>query len=324
MKTLKAFVVASLVAFTLVVPMSAQQNQITVADDSSSGTYKKMLGEVIGVCSTESFSIAEAQGVSGGAVGNLQALVDNKAQAAFMHSDVYQYNAQSDPTYNRFQTLVALYPEPIHVLALKQSKSTRTVSSTTFGITTGSQQVPVNFNSLSDIDGFKVGAAGGGWVTVRVLKGADAKFTPVEYPGGADVIKALDNGEIAAAIFVGAAPLPNLEKLDRSKYKILPIGEAIANRLANAYRTATVNYPGMTSGPVKTLAPLATLMTRKYSTPEKIAAQRHLRECIYKNLPALQDNASPNWQSVDVNDHGIATMPWLDLSATATASAVKK
>ncbi len=317
-KTLTSVVVAVALMVIAVGPAFAQ-GQITVAADSSSGTYAKVLGEIIGVCSTPDFDIKVAA-TTGGAVGNLQALVENKAQAAFLHSDVYQFNAQSDPTYNKFQTLLALFPEQIHILAKKQSGLTKTITEPGRVFGTNTRQVPAEFNSLADIDGFKVGGAGGGWVTVRVLKGSgpDAKFVPTEYSSGGELQKALDSGEIAAAIFVGAAPLPNLEKLDRSKYKLLPIGAAIADRLSNAYRVSTVNYPGMTSGPVKTLAPLATLMTRKYSTPDKIAAQRHLRECVYKNLPMLQDDASPSWQEVKANDQGIATMPWLDLGPSPT------
>lgn len=99
------------------------QATLRIADDSSSGTYKKMLGEIIAVCSDDSFNIAEAAGVTGGAIGNLEALYNNKADAAFMHSDVFFANAQADPSYNKFKTLVALYPEPIHVLALRTSKT---------------------------------------------------------------------------------------------------------------------------------------------------------------------------------------------------------
>ncbi len=296
------------------------QGQITVAADSSSGTYDKMLADIISVCSTDTFTISKATN-SGGAVGNLQALVENKAQAAFLHSDVYIFNAQSDPAYARFQTLLALYPEPIHVLALKQSKMTRPVSSFGGFRTTN---VSVDFSSLSEIDGYKVGAAGGGWVTIRVLKGGGGKFVPTEYPSGDTVLNALNNGEIAAAVFVGAAPLPNLEKLDRSKYKLLTIGDPIAGQLAAYYRPVTINYPGMTNGPLKTIAPLANIMTRKYSTLDKINIQSHFRDCVYKKLPSLQDDASPNWQDVQVNDHGIAIIPWLDLPSSASKSAPAK
>lgn len=274
----------------------AQSGQLRVAADSSSGTYNKMLGEIIGVCSTDNFAILPASGVTGGAPGNLDALVNNKADAAFLHSDVFFANSQADPTYNKFKTLVALYPEPIHVLALRVSK-TKKVARFTFGTQ--------DFNSLSEMGGYKVGAAGGGVFTARILQGqGQGGFEVVAFERGDDVIAALNNGDIAAAIFVGAAPLPNIEKLSRSNYKLLPIGEAIGGRVTGVYRVATINYNGMTSGPLKTMAPVATLLTRQFTTPAKVQAQVNFRSCFNKHLDELKDTASPNWQSVTAGDEG--------------------
>lgn len=284
---------------------------IVVADDSSSGTYKKMLGEIIGVCGSDEFSIQEAKGVTGGAPGNLDALINNQAQAAFLHSDVFFANSQADPTYKRFQTLVALYPEPIHVLVLRESK-TKKQGTFSFGT--------VDFNNLSELRGFNVGAAGGGVYTARILKGqGDAGFNVSQYNSGKDVIAALDNGDVAAALFVGAAPLPNIATLDKSKYKLIPIDEAIASKVKGVYRQVTLNYAGLTNGPIQTMAPIATLLTRKFSTPRKVAAQKHLRECFYKHLDELKDNGSPNWQQVEANDRGV--LDWYEIP---TITNVKK
>lgn len=280
-------------------------SSITIAASSSSGTYKKMLGEIIGACSDDKFSIVEVKEVTGGSPGNLDALMNNKAQAAFLHSDVFFANAQSDPSYKRFQTLVALYPEPIHVLALRVSK-TKKEGALSFGT--------IEFNSLSDMKNVAVGAAGGGVYTARILKGqGDASFTVTSFDDSHKMLEALDKGEVAAVIFVGAAPLPNLTSLDKNKYKLLPIGEQISSKVKGIYRPATINYNGLTNGPIQTMAPLATILTRKYSTPKKLAAQRHFRECFYKNLNELKDNGSPSWQSVEMNDRGV--LDWYEIPA---------
>lgn len=305
MKNFKLFMFALVMALTGSSFSYANDLNLVVADDSSSGTYKKMLGEIIGVCADDQFSITEAQGVTGGAPGNLEALVNNKAQVAFLHSDVFFANSQSDPTYKRFQTLVALYPEPIHVLALRQSKTKKTG---TFAF--GTQ----DFNSLSEMQGQVIGAAGGGVYTAKILKGqGDGGFTVNAYNSGKEVIEALNKGEIAAAIFVGAAPLPNLVGLDKTVYKLLPIGESISSKVKGVYRPVSINYTGLTSGPVATLAPLATILTRKFSTPAKVNAQRHFRECFYKHLDELKDSGSPNWQQVEANDHGV--LDWYEIPA---------
>lgn len=287
--------------------------RITVAADSSSGTYAKMLGEIIGVCNSDKLDIEQAKN-GGGAPGNLDALVNNKAQAAFMHSDVYFANSQADSSYAKYQTLIALYPEPIHVLVLRQSK-TKKQGLTNFGY----QQ----FATLSDLKGFKVGAAGGGVFTARILTGqGEGGFTVVQFNTGGDAISALQNGQIDAAIFVGAAPLPNLEKLSGATFRLIPVGDNIGSHVSTVYRSASINYSnGLTNGVLKTIAPVATLLTRKYSTPAKVAAQREFRNCFYRNLDQLKDDGSPNWQSIEANDHGV--LPWYEIPSDDSAAKKK-
>lgn len=310
---MKRFFTLSSLWFALLAVTSFAQTTIRIAADSSSGTYNKMLGEIIGVCNDDSLNIVPANEGGGGAIGNLDALFNNKADAAFLHSDVYLYDAQSDPSYNKFKTLVAGWPESIHVLALRQSISKK------HGTLSFGKQ---DFNSLADFNGYTVVAAGGGVLTGRILSGqGGGNFTVTDAGSGTNVIAMLDSGKADAAIFVGAAPLPNIEKLDKSKYKLLPIGESIASRVGNVYRPVKINYPGLTSGPLTTMAPLATIVTRQFSTPEKVSAQERFRTCVAKNLPRLQDTGSPNWQDVTPGDHGIASIPWLDLPATITSTA---
>ena len=313
MRVLRKSFLTALAAVALIGSVASAQEQFVIAANSSSGTYSKMLGELTSICSTDNFNIVMAKN-DGGAPGNLDALVNNKANAAFLHSDVYFANAMADPSYAKFQTLIALYPEPIHVLALRQSKTSK------IGIANFGKQ---EFNSLADARGFKVGAAGGGVFTARILTGqGEGGFSVISYDKGDDVIAALNNGDIALAIFVGAAPLPNLEKLNKNAYKLIPVGESIAGRVTSVYRPATINYNGFTQGPVKTIAPMATLLTKKYSTPRLIATQRHLRECFNQHLGELKDTGSPNWQNVEANDHGV--LPWYDIEGTSAPVTAKK
>jgi len=69
---------------------------------------------------------------------------------------------------------------------------------------------------------------------------------------------------------------------------------------------------------------LATIVTRQFSTPEKISAQSKFRACVAKNIPQLQDTGSPNWQDVAAGDHGIATIPWLDLPSATPATGSRR
>jgi len=289
----------------------AQDTTIRIADDSSSGTYKTMLGELVAVCGTDQFNIQEVS-LGGGAPGNLNALYINKADAAFLHSDVFLSQSQADTSYNRFKTLVALWPESIHVLVLTQSKTSK-AGALSFG--------KAQFHTLSDLAGYTVGAAGGGVFTAKVLQGqGQGGFQVQEFNAGGDVIAALNRGDIAAAIFVGAAPLPNLQNLpNKANYRLIPIGETIANRVSGVYRQSKITgYQGLQTGPVTTLAPLAVILTKTFSTPAKINAQRALRHCVSEHLGELQDGYSPNWQNVTAGDAGTLNN-YLDLGLDKTA-----
>lgn len=100
-------------------------------------------------------------------------------------------------------------------------------------------------------------------------------------------------------------------KIPLNEFKIIQVGQAIGSRVQGVYRKANINYRGLTNGPIETLAPLATLMTRKFNTASKIEIQSGLRFCFAKHLAELQDTGSPNWQAVQAGDHGV--LPWLEL-----------
>jgi len=70
------------------------------------------------------------------------------------------------------------------------------------------------------------------------------------------------------------------------------------------YRPAKINYPGLTNGPIATLAPVAVLLTKTFSTPAKVSAQRALRACFTNHLAELQDSGSRNWAEVQAGDVG--------------------
>lgn len=315
---MKRFITAVLVVLAMAFTASAQQSTLKIAADSSSGTYATNLGQLVDKCSDNSLDIktvvGQPAGSNGGALGNFDSLVQNTVDAAFMHSDVYLYNAQGDPSLNKFKTLIAFWPEPIHVIVLANTKTFRTQKKQgTFSF--GTEQVPVNFNNLGDLAGFNVAAAGGGVLTGRILSSqGGGNFNVVDAGSGKEVFNKLDSGEVSAAIFVGAAPLPNLVAVQRSgKYRLIPIGENISNKVSNIYRPAKLNYAGLTNGSITTLAPLATLISKSFNTAAKTNAQRKLRACVAAKLGDLQDNGSPNWQDVTAGDHGIATIPWLEI-----------
>jgi TRAP-type uncharacterized transport system substrate-binding protein len=300
-----SFLAVSTLAVSTAAFSQSSESKIVVAANSISGSYEKMLGEIIGACSDDKFSITQAPGVTGGVVGNLEALVNNKAQAAMVRSDVFTAISQADASYKRFQTLVTLYAEPLHVLVLRDSK-TKKKGTFEFGKT--------QFNSVADLKGYAIGAGGGVVYTLKILKGqGGAGYDIVQMDDSKTMLEALDKGDVAAIAFMGVAPLPALLKLDKTKYKLIPVNDSIYANVKGIYKTQTVNYSGLSDGPVYTVASNLVVLTRKFSTPEKVAAQRNFRECFYRNLDNLKDNGAPGWQMVEKGDRGV--LDWYEIPA---------
>ncbi len=202
----------------------AEPASFLVAASSSSGTYQQGIEQIQTVCGNDNFAISVVPNV-GGATENLDALKNNKVSAAFLHTDIIYAKAQTDSSYRKIKTLVSLYPEEVHVVAL------RTAKETTGGIA-GIGASSVTYTALSDLSGRKVGASGGSIISAKILSGpGGGGFEVVSFDSGKDALAALENGTIQAAIFVGGAPLPNLAALSDQKFQLLPIGDAIISKV---------------------------------------------------------------------------------------------
>lgn len=296
-------------------PVFAQESTILVADASTSGAYASMVKELSKFCSVDGQLKIQEVAIKGGAKENLLALANNKVSVALLHSDVIYASAQAEPKYRDLKTLIALYPEEIHIVALRNS-------SMKAGAHFGFGGKDVTFNSLGDLRGFKVGAAGGGVITARVLTGqGEGGFNVVQYGSGGDLLPALASGQVQAVVFVGGAPLGNIEVLSSDQYKLLPIPDAMKSRLQGIYHNATIDYSNLQSGPVATLAPDAIVLTRSYTRPQMIEPQRRLRQCFYDHLDDLKETPGmhPKWQAVNAANHGVWT--WYDIPGMTTVTA---
>jgi len=283
--------------------VNATPASFLIAASSSSDTYQQMLAQIQTVCGNNEFVIEKIPG-SGGAIENLEQLVNNKANAAFIHSDVIYAKSQTDGNYRKYKTLVNLYPEEIHIVAL------RTAKETTGGVA-GFGAKPVIYKSLSEMVGLNVGASGGSAISASILAGTGGgHFTVVPYGSGKAVLAALDSGEIQAAIFVGGAPLQNIADLKGDSYKLIPIGDSIKGKVAGdsgVYKPAVISYTNLRSDSIQTVSTSAIIVTRTYSTPEYVAPQKWFRECFYEHLTKLQEtpNTHKKWSEIDPTDQGV-------------------
>lgn len=288
--------------------------EILIAAGSSSGTYKQFLKEIVSVTGdTVSFKEVDSHG----SVENLDLLINNRVMAAFMHSDVIYFRAQSTDL-SRFKTLLALFKEDVHFLTLTTGKRTT-------GGTMGFNKTIITVNSVDDLGkpGMKVGAAGGGFITAQVIRlQAQIGYEVVQFPSGSAVLTALNAGEIDAAVFVGAAPLPNLSNLG-PEYKLLSMGDTTASRLKAVYSPTSYTYIKMRPEPITSIAADALLVAREYKTPRFVLALKQFRATFNQRLDEIRETpgTSPAWSQVQ--QWGASKWPMLDLGDPTTTTTVQ-
>lgn len=287
---------------------------LLIADDSSSGIYKRFWAEMQGVLKSDPNFQLQFREIDpqGGAVGNLEALINNQASIAFMHADVLKFrlmNSQDD--LSKFKVFMTLFNEDVHFLAKRQNKMV--------GGWGGYHQTEVAITDVMSLGnqyaGYQcvVGAAGGGYVTANVIASmGQVNYKVVKYNSGQDVMNALEKGDIDAAVFVGASPLPNLEKLD-SQFRLLAISPGLADRLRSVYKPTTITYSKIDPTPVTTVSAKCLMVSKEYKGKRMITQLDEFRKAVYAGLADIQETPGnhPKWAQVDPNIR--SNFPWLSL-----------
>jgi TRAP-type uncharacterized transport system substrate-binding protein len=268
---------------------------LKVSTGGSSGTYSRTFKELSGVCSQQ-LPLAELN--SSGSTQNLDRLTGNEVNGAFVQTDVLFYRSRTEDLSN-IKTLLALYPEEVHVVSLAVLKDKE-------GGTLGFGAKTVQLNSITDLSGRTVVAAGGSYVTAQVIRlQTEIDFKIVEVASADEALKAVAAGTAHAAIVVGGVPLPNITALDKN-FKLLSFPEATAAKLKNVYRPSKLNYSKMGATGVATVATDALFVTRTYTTPKFVDGLSKLRGCVLQNLAELQETTgySPAWQKMEPSNQG--------------------
>lgn len=291
MKKEYALVLGLLLSF--VVPAKAAE-PVKIADGSSSGIYQRFVKEITGVCG-DVLTLSEVP--SSGAIENLNKIIQNEANAGFMHSDVLFFRSKTEDL-THLKTLLALFNEDVHFVVLNRPFKG--------GDWRAKLSSGKNLETLADLRGLPVGAAGGGFITSQVINiQGEVGYTVRQFDSGKEVLAALDRGEIAAAEFTGPAPLPNLQTLGK-EYRILPINDVIGSKLKSVYHTTSVTYTNMSPESVPTVAADSLLITREYKTPKFVNALKNFRQCVFNHLDELKETSGYHkaWQQVEASNHG--------------------
>ena len=113
---MKMFVLFAVLAFSSAI---YAQQELVVADGSSSKTYQTIFAEMTKVIACPEITFKEIP--SSGALENLDKVISNEANACFVHSDVLAYRAKTEDLSN-LKTLLALFSEDVHFVALTDRK----------------------------------------------------------------------------------------------------------------------------------------------------------------------------------------------------------
>lgn len=315
MNTQLNFVFSRLLTVTVLLAAAVTVNAQTlkVATGGPKGTYSTMFKELNGVCAND---VPMIEVNSNGSNDNITMLSGNQVNGAFTQTDVLYARARTEELGN-LKTLLALHPEEVHLLA-------RSDSGLKSGGMLGVGGKPVVFSDISSLASYKVGAVGGSFTTAQVIRlQTEIAFIVEQFNSSADLIAALTEGRIQAALMVGGAPYGEIAALGPD-FKLLAIPESVAAKLKSVYRPARLSYAKMGAAGVPTVATDAIFVTREYKTPKMVQALAKFRACAIEKIDELKETTGTHakWQAVDVANKG--KWAWYDLPAVGAAVPAKK
>ena len=287
----KFFTLIAILALSFV----AQAQSLKIATGGAKGTYAQMFKELSTACVN---TIQMNEVASTGSSQNIDMAIGNKVNGFWTQMDVLKFRSNTENLTN-FKTLVAMHPEEVHIVALRESKVKE-------GGTLGFGKKTAQFNTINDLAGRTVVAAGGSYITAQVIRlQTEINFNVLEVANNDAALKAVIDGTAEAAILVGGAPYPVIESLNKG-FKLLSIPEATTVKLKNVYKPATVSYANVGAAGVTTIATDALFVVREYKTPEMVSKLAALRSCINSNVGVISETlgSHPSWSKVDIENQG--------------------
>jgi uncharacterized protein len=173
---------------------------LTIATGTPEGTYYQIAQDIKQVAEKEGIPIEIVQ--TNGSFDNINLLGSGKVDLAILQLDVLKFTSemmQAKANFNvlkELKVILNLYFEEIHVITKNDG-----------------------IRSLDQLDGKKVALGperGGSALTAEVLLAANGVSIQKFFDAPNEALQKLERGELDALIFVGGAPVPAFEKLDKS------------------------------------------------------------------------------------------------------------
>lgn len=278
----------------------AQSFAVATGDSKGGSTYSQMFREFARVCGRD-LNLVEVE--TTGSVENVQKLVGNEVNGAFVQSDLLAFRKMTDPdSVTNIKTLVPLHTEELHFIARADVKKEGGI----FGL--GANKV--EFNTVDDLAGRQVGAVGGSILSGRVVSSVSGlNFEMKQYPSNVELLKGLLDGEVDSILVVAGSPSKVVQALD-GRYRLLSLSDELIKKLTTGekavYVPKKISYSNLNQSGVPSVAVEALFVTRTYRSPKVINALKATRECFLNEVYTIQDSRGthPKWQDVNPDNKG--------------------
>jgi TRAP transporter TAXI family solute receptor len=251
---------------------------LTIATGSAEGTYFKIAEDIKRVAEREGIRLDIVQ--TGGSFDNINLLGSGKVDLAIMQLDVL-----------RFVTEVMLKETGINVL--QEAKVALNLYLEEIHIITKSPDI----RTVQQLEGKRVAVgpekSGSALTSEVLLAGFGVKVEPA-FDGPDTAVKKLERGEIDALIFIGGAPVPAFQKLDRSfRFVSLPADSGLEQFYPKKKIAGSV-YPW--ADEVDTHAVPSVIMTRNRMEQDFISQLQRLVLVILTEKDELDASGHPKWK----------------------------
>ena len=252
---------------------------LTIAAGTPEGTYYQIAKDIERVAEKDGIPIEVIQ--TNGSFDNINLLGSGKVDLAILQvdalkfaSDVLQARAGMNVS-EQVKVVLNLYLEEIHVIAKND-----------------------NIRSLEQLNGKKVAVgpeSSGSALTAEVLLTLYGVLVEKSFDAPVEALQKLQSGDLDALIFVGGAPVPAFEKLDRSFHFVRLPANPIMEQIYQKSKIAAAVYAW--AGETETYTVPSVIMTRDRKDEVYAAVIQKLVLAILTNKDKLDASGHPKWKT---------------------------
>jgi uncharacterized protein len=251
---------------------------LTIATGSAEGTYFKIAQDIKQIAEKDGIPIEIIQ--TGGSFDNINLLGAGKADLAIMQLDVLRVVAEimlKEGGINVLQeakVVLNLYLEEIHVIAKDK-----------------------NIVTLNQLQGKRVAVGpekSGSALTAEVLLAGFGVKIDAVFDAPDEAVRKLNKGDIDALIFIGGAPVPAFQNLDKSFHFVSFPSDSGLEQIYPKKKIERSVYPW--ADEFETHAVPSVIMTRNRGESDYVLSVQKLVLSILINKDYLDSTGHPKWK----------------------------